>query len=99
MIFKIFFVNFLWAFFVKLSVFGYGFFNAFLCVFCSNFTGLCMCGFGYVSYYSDPFFLVGVLVWGGGMLMWLWFVNSSIMGCVCQLGEFLVRYIAFLIKW
>ena len=36
---------------------------------------------------------------GGGMLMWLSFVSSSIKGCVCQLGEFLVMYIAFLIKW
>ena len=36
---------------------------------------------------------------GGGIVAYVWFASIPIMGCVRQFMEFLVRYIAFLIKW
>ena len=45
--------------------------------------------------------LVGLVLdlGGGGMVVWVWFASSAIIGCVCQVGEFFVRYIVFLIRW
>ena len=36
---------------------------------------------------------------GGGMLIYVWFINSSIIGCICQFGLFFIVYMAFLRRW
>ena len=36
---------------------------------------------------------------GGGIVVWLWFLSSSITGWVYHAGMVFVMYIAFLIRW
>ena len=35
----------------------------------------------------------------GGILICVWFINSSIIGCICQFGLFFIVYMAFLRRW